>query len=77
MESQTLVDENGIEILVGYESETSDSQIEEGHGEHEVGCLVCVELKSVEVIIAGRGIDILPMLNERQKDAIVSKISHE
>lgn len=71
----TLVDENGIELLVGYDREESGSQVEEGHGLHEVGELVYRELTSVEVVIRGIGIDILPMMEEKQKESIVSLIN--
>lgn len=74
--SEAIVDENGIEILVSYEYEESESQIEEGHGIHEVGCMVYIELKSVEVVIKGIGIDIMPMMNQLQKESIISKLDY-
>jgi len=75
--SETLIDESGIEILVGYNHEKTPSQIEEGHGLHEVGNLVYTELTSVEVVIKGVGIDILPLMNDRQKEAIIGELSYE
>lgn len=75
--TETLVDDAGIEIMVGYEWEQSDSQIEEGHGYHEVGKLVYTELTSVEVIIKGHGIDILPVMTQRQKDAIIGQLTYD
>jgi len=75
--AELICDDNGIEILVGYEYEQSDSQIEEGHGLHEVGCLVYTELTSVEVVIKGRGIDILSRLTEKEKDFIIGKLQYE
>ena len=74
--SECLVDENGIEILVNYDYEESECQLEEGHGTHEVGCMIYTELKSVEVVISGIGIDILPSMNQLQKEAIVNKLDH-
>jgi hypothetical protein len=74
---ETLSDDNGIEINVGYDYEDSPIQIEEGHGFHEVGNLVYTELKTVEVVIAKSGIDILPFLNDKQKSFIFSKLSYE
>lgn len=74
---ETICDDNGIEILVGYLYSHSASQIEEGHGYHEVGLLVETELRSVEIVIAGVGIDILPRLTEHQKEHIVSKLQYE
>lgn len=75
--SETIVDELGIELLVGYDYEQSPSQIEEGHGYHEVGNLVYTELTSVEVVIKGRGIDILPQLTEKEMSYIVSLLNYE
>lgn len=75
--TETLVDEQGIEILVAYSYDKSPSQVEEGHGLHEVGNMVYTELKSVEVVISGTGIDILPMMNEKQKQAIINKLTYE
>jgi hypothetical protein len=74
--TETLVDENGIEILVGYNYEQSPSQKEEGHGIHEVGNQIYTELSSVEVVIAGVGIDVLPRMTEKQKEEIISKLEY-
>lgn len=75
--SELINDDNGIEVLVSYRYEQSASQIEEGHGYHEVGLMISTELTSVEVLIKGTGINILPMLNERQKSFIISKLNYE
>lgn len=75
--SEMICDDNGFEILVGYEYETSESQIEEGHGFHEVGCMTYTVLSSVEVVIKGRGINILPFLTEKEKSFIISKLNYE
>lgn len=74
---ETISDDNGIELLVGYDYEESESQVEECHGYHEVGCLVYTELKSVELVIAGRGIDVLSSMTQKQKDHIISKLTYE
>lgn len=74
--SETIIDESGIEILVGYDYEKSPSQTEECHGFHEVGNLVYTELKSVEVVIKGKGIDILPNMSEKQKTYIISLLNY-
>ena len=34
-------------------------------------------LKSVEIVIAGRGIELLPMLKESQKNEIYSKLQYD
>jgi hypothetical protein len=75
--TESILDENGFEILVGYEYEQSPSQIEEGHGLHEVGYLVYTELKSVELVFKGRGIDIIPFIDERQKEYIINLLNYE
>jgi hypothetical protein len=36
---------------------------------------VKVELNSVEIIICGRGIDILPKLSDKQKEEIINNLS--
>lgn len=74
---ESICDDNGIEVLVGYLFEQSESQVEETHGLHEVGLIVYTELRSVEVLIAGTGIDILPRLSDKQKEHIISKLQYE
>jgi hypothetical protein len=41
------------------------------NGEDEV----TVELNSVEIVIAGRGIDILPRMSEKQKEEVINNLS--
>ncbi len=36
---------------------------------------VTVELNSVEIVIAGRGIDILPKLTDKQKEEVINNLS--
>ena len=36
---------------------------------------VTVELNSVEIVIAGRGIDILPRMSEKQKEEVINNLS--
>ncbi len=59
--SEILLDENDIEVLVNYDYIDS----------------LGAELKSVEVIICGRGIDILPQMTDYQKLAIITKLKYE
>jgi len=73
--SEIICDDNNIEILVGYNYEKSESQKEEQG--IEVGQMVYTELQSVEVVIAGRGINILPLLHPNEKEFIISKLNHE
>lgn len=76
--NQTLVDESGIEVLVSYRYEESPSfEAEPGNPNTFVSEMVYTELDSVEVIIKGVGIDILPYMSERQKDAIVHELNYE
>ena len=75
--TETIVDDNGIELAVSYEYEISESQIEFGHGKHEVGNRVETDLKIVELIIGGIGTDVLPLLNDIQKDTLISKLTYE
>lgn len=72
---ECLSDDSGIEILVGYDYEKSDSQIEDQG--YEAGLLVYTELTSVEVVIAGIGINLLPMLTDKQKIAIINELNYE
>lgn len=58
--TETIVDDNGIEILVNYDWDKDD-----------------LELKSVEVVIAGIGIPLLSVLTLKQKTFIISKLSYE
>lgn len=36
---------------------------------------VTIELNSVEIVICGRGIDILPRLTDKQKEEIINNLS--
>lgn len=72
-ESELIVDENGIEVLVTYTTENI-TQIEECHGIHDLG-YIDIELTNVEVIIAGRGIDILHLMNDKQISVIKDNLS--
>jgi len=74
---ETIIDELGIEIIVGGTIESNASQIEEGHGYHEVGGGHDVTLTSVEVVIAGKGVDILPQLSQKQINKIIDEINVE
>jgi hypothetical protein len=61
-----------MEMLVDFTEiiERSVKEINE-EGEDEIK----VELNSVEIIICGRGIDILPKLSEKQKEEIINNLS--
>lgn len=68
--AETIVDESGIEVLVGYDYNKQN-------GAHPEVAVFDTELTSVEVVIGGRGIDILKQLTEPEKDFIVSKLNYE
>lgn len=73
--TEMLVDQGGFEVLVNYDWEESPKQIEEGHGLHDVGGQVSVELLSVEIVVSGVGIQILPLLNDKQKEKVIAELS--
>jgi hypothetical protein len=76
--TETIVDENGIEILVGYRYEESPSfYAEPGNPGTLVDAMVLTEIDSVEVVIKGVGLDILPHLSSRQVDYIKSLLNYE
>lgn len=75
--SEIICDDNNIEILVGYRYEQSASDIQEGHGFHEVGLMVYTELTSVEVVICGKGIDILELMTDKQKDFVIGQLQYD
>lgn len=74
---QTIVDEGIFEIIAGGTIEQCPSQIEECHGFHDVGGGCDITLTSVEIVIAGRGIDILSQLSKKQIEKIIGKIEVE
>lgn len=69
---------NSMEILVGYDHEVEPAfEAEEGNPDTLVAGMVYTELTSVEVVIAGKGIDILPYLTEKQMSKIIENLSYE
>lgn len=74
---QTIIDEPGIEFIAGGKIEFQGSQIEECHGFHDVGGGCDITLTSVEIVIAGSGIDILSQLSKKQIEKIIGKIEVE
>ena len=76
--SETIVDDNGIEMLVGYEYGLSLAfHAEPGNPSTFVVTDVRTELKSVELVIANKGVEFLPLIDEKQKDYIISKLTYE
>lgn len=75
---QTICDDNGCEINVGYRYEESPSfYAEPGNPGTLVDAMVYTEIDSVEVVIKGVGLDILPHLSSRQVDYIKSLLNYE
>jgi len=62
----TLCDDNGFEIVAQYIIGHTESQIEQGHGLHQVGDCDYIELISLEVYFCQQGIDIAHRLSEKQ-----------
>ena len=76
--AETLADENGFEILVGYDYESTDCYYEEvGNPGTLVPEMVYTELTSCEVLIGGVGIDLLPMMSEAQKEFVIRKLQYD
>lgn len=76
--AENIVDDNGIEVLVGYNYDKTPPYYEEpGNAMTLVEPCVYTELTSIEIVICGRGIDILSLLTEREKEFIISKLQYE
>jgi hypothetical protein len=61
-----------MEMLVDF-TEIIERYAKEINDENEDD--VKVELNSVEIVICGRGIDILPNLSQKQKEEIINNLS--
>jgi len=68
--TEVLIDQNGIEILATYEYTPKDE------GDLSLG-YYDTALLSVEIILSGKGIEILLLLNEKQKQSIIDKLTYE
>lgn len=76
--TETIVDENGIELIVAYEYDRDYSfHAEIGNPATFVPSTILTNLLSVELVIAGTGIEQLPRLDERQIDFIKSKLQYK
>lgn len=75
--AESICDDNGIEVLVAYKYDKTEQVHEEpGNMATCVAPVVYTELEYVEVVIAGIGIDILPMMTEKQKLKVIDNLSH-
>ena len=66
----------GVELLVSYDYEKQSVRTEEFHGYHYFDDSSVV-LKSVEVVIAGVGIDITDQLTDSQVKSIIRELKME
>ena len=73
--TEVIVDQSSVELMVTYYYEKLSSQIEEGHGFHDVGGGHHVEISHVELIIDNQAIQILPLLSQRQLHSIIDQLS--
>lgn len=61
-----------MEMIVDFtEIIDKDTKLLQDESEDEV----TIELNSVEIVIAGRGIDILPKLTDKQKEEVINNLS--
>ena len=66
-----------IELLVGFDVTTDKfpMQVEEMHGIHLIdNDCTNIQLTSVELVLAGIGINILPILNKKQKQDLIDNL---
>ena len=78
--TETICDSNGFEILVGYNSDYAEQKgyyEEPGNPATFVEPLVYTELTSVELVVAGRGIELLGLLHPNEKEFIISKLNYD
>ena len=73
--TEVIVDQSPVELMVTYYYEKLSSQIEEGHGYHDVGGGHHVEISHVELIINKQSIELLPLLSQKQLDSIIDNLS--
>jgi hypothetical protein len=66
----TLCDDNGFEIVAQYIIEHVQSQIEEGHGYHEVGDYDYIQLYQLDIIFCQQPITITHKLTSKQRHQI-------
>lgn len=76
--TETIVDDNGFEMLVAYKFEVSLAFCaEHGNPSTHVETSIYTELDSVELVIANKGVEFLHLLDDKQKEFILSKLTYE
>ena len=73
--TELISDDNDLEIIVNYDYETSKDIHDTDEG-IVAEPLVYTELKSVEVVIGGKGTNILPLLHADQKEVVIQKLNY-
>ncbi len=77
---ETIVDDNGIEVLVDYDYELNEAYYAEiGNPATFVPASVddsSIKINSFEIVIGGTGIDIVSQLDKRQIDFIKPKLKY-
>lgn len=73
-ETETLIDGAGVEVSVTYDWEREPIYLEECHGYHSISGGTDITLTEVMIVVAGEGVDILPRLNEKQKQTIIDNL---
>lgn len=70
--TETIIDESGIEMIVAYSADITPAYYDEpGNPGTYIGPSAEIDLKSVELVISGAGIDITPSLTPRQRQHII------
>lgn len=76
--SETICEDNGIELNVDYKYEQGKDYYEEPENPATlVQGMTYTELSAVVIVIAGRGIELLPLLHENEKEWIIEKLQYE
>lgn len=71
--TQTISDDGIVEVQATFNLEQEDYE----PTENQFGRFYPSDIESVEVIIAGKGIDITKLLSEKQKDKIIKEFNYE
>ena len=70
--TETIIDEQGIEMIVAYEANVTPAYYDElGNPSTYICASAEIDLKSVELVICGTGIDITLSLTPRQRQHII------
>lgn len=71
-----LSDGESVKVYATFDAEYYPSQIEEGHGFHDVGDMWLTTLLDVRLECFGENIDVLNQLSDAQKASIVRDIQN-